>query len=154
MDISARDDPARTPPPPLRIEGRPPGFAAELAPWYAFLGGGVAWALQFVALYALTEIGCRSERLDAALWGVPALAWFGFAMTVWAALAAIGAAHVAYARFADDARADPVDDTGAPEVLGRRRFMAYAGLLMNGLFLLAILAHGLPFLVLNACSGS
>lgn len=152
MPQPASTDPAFVPPRPRRIEGRPPGFAAAVAPWFGFLGGGVAWALHLVVAYVLTEVACKSTRLDATFWGVPAPELFGYGITLWAALVALGAAHVAFRSYAADPRIDPVDDAGAPEALGRRRFMAYVGVAMNGVFLLAILAGGLPFLFLNACS--
>ena len=98
--------------------------------------------------------GIQSSRLDGELLGLPLAAFFGFAVTLLAAATALGAAALAYGRLAADPRVDPVDDPGAHEVFGRRRFMTYAGLLMNGLFLIAILAGGLPFLVLRSCSGS
>lgn len=154
MTRTASTDPAIDPARPLRVEGRPPGFAAAAAPWFAFLGGGVAWAFHLVVAYVLTEVACKSARLDGAVWGVPLPELFGYAITLWAALTAIGAAHVAYRGYVADPRIDPVDDPGDPEALGRRRFMAYVGVGMNGVFLLAILAGGLPFLFLNACGGS
>jgi hypothetical protein len=133
-------------------EGRPPGTVAIIAPWYAFLGGAAAWVVQFMVVYAIAEIGCGSERLDAVLLGVPASAFFGFAVTLVAALTALGAAVVAFAMFPEGARADPVDHAGEHETVGRRRFMAYAGLIMNGVFLIAILATGLPFMFLRSCA--
>lgn len=154
MDRPASFDPALGHPRPRRIEARPPGFAAAVAPWFGLLGGAVAWALHLVVAYTLVEVSCQSGRLDTTIWGVPAATFFGYAITVWAALTAIGAALVAFTRFGVEPRTDPVDDTGAPEVLGRRRFMAYVGVAMNGVFLIAILAGGLPFLFLRACTGS
>jgi hypothetical protein len=154
MPQSASFEPAFDHPRPLRVEARPPGLAAAVAPWFGFLGGAVAWALHLVVVYSLAEISCQSGRLDTTYWGVPAAAFFGYAITVWAALTALGAALVAFTRFRVEPRTDPVDDTGALEVLGRRRFMAYVGVTMNGVFLIAILAGGLPFLFLRTCTGS
>jgi hypothetical protein len=135
-------------------EGRPPGPAAALAPWFAFLGGAAAWVLHLVMAYGIAEIACRSDRLAGTLLGMPLADVFGLALTLLAGLTAIGAGVVAYGFVAADPRTDPIDDTGALETIGRRRFMGYGGLLMNGLFLLAILGGGLPFLYLRACTGS
>jgi hypothetical protein len=152
-------EPVRPEPPvatrPRRMpEERPPGAVAIIAPWFAFLGGAAAWALHLMVGYVLTEIACRSERLDVVLLGLPGLDVFGFAVTLVAAATAVGAAFVAFATFPNGARADPVDDTGDHETFGRRRFMAFAGLVMNGLFMIAILAAGLPFMFLRTCGAA
>jgi hypothetical protein len=131
-------------------EAPPPVYG--FTPWFAFLGGPAAWALHLLVAYALTEIACRSDRLDATILGVRALDLFGVLVTLVAALTAIAAAVVAFALAPGGLRADPVDDVGAPEGLGRQRFMSYGGMLMNGLFTVAILFAGLPFLFLRACS--
>lgn len=135
-------------------EGRPPGLVAAFAPWFAFLGGAGAWVLHLVIAYAISEIACRSDRLAGTALGMPLSDVFGLTVTLLAGLTAIGAGAVAYAYVAADPRIDPIDETGALESVGRRRFMGYVGLLMNGVFLLAILAGGLPFLYLRACTGS
>jgi len=61
---------------------------------------------------------------------------------------------VAWAMAGGAIQIDPVDEAGAPETLGRRRFIAYVGVVMNGLLLLAIVIGGPPFVFLSACSGS
>jgi hypothetical protein len=68
-------------------------------------------------------------------------------------VAALGAAAVAWSMAENGIPSDPVDEPGAPEAFGRRRFIAYVGVVMNGLFLLAIIMGGLPFLFLRACGG-
>jgi hypothetical protein len=154
MPEMARNDPAfdyrrgRAP------EGRPPGFVATVTPWFVFLGGAGAWVLHLVVAYGITEVACKTDRLDGVVLGLPVADAFGVALTLIAGLTALAAALLAYRRLALDGRVDPVDDPGAHEVFGRRRFMTYVGLLMNGLFLVAILAGGLPFLFLRACTGS
>jgi hypothetical protein len=121
-------------------------------PWFAFLGGAAAWVLHLVVVYAIVEISCGSTRLATTVLGIPARDVFGFAATLVAALTALAAAFVAFGTFPRGVQADPVDDTGAPEPLGRQRFMAYVGIVMNGLFLIAILGGGLPFLYFRTCA--
>lgn len=133
-------------------EGRPPGLVARLAPWYALLGGSAAWALHLVVGYALVEIACRSERLAGVTLGIGTPHAAGLALTLVAALVALGALGTAWAMAGDGVPMDPVDEAGAPEALGRRRFIAYVGVVMNGLFLLAIVMAGLAFLFLTMCT--
>ena len=135
-------------------EGSPPGVVARVAPWYALLGGGAAWAAQLVVGYVLTEIACHTDRLAGTTLGLGNVHALGLALTVIAAVVAFGAASVAWAMAGGPIPSDPVDDVGAPEALGRRRFIAYVGVVMNGLFLLAIVMGGLPFVFLSACGGN
>ncbi len=134
-------------------EGRPPGIVASVAPWYALLGGGAAWAFHLMVAYALVEIACNSDRLVGTTFGLPNAHVLGLALTLVAAVTAFGAASVAWAMAGGAIPTDPVDDAGAPEALGRRRFVAYFGVVMNGLFLLAIVMAGLAFVFLRACTG-
>jgi hypothetical protein len=154
MPELARNDPAFDHRRGRAPEGRPPGFVAIVTPWFVLLGGAAAWVLHLVLAYGIVEIACQSDRLDGVLLGLPMADFFGYALTLLAGLTALAAGLLAYGRLVEDPRVDPVDDPGAHEVFGRRRFMTYVGLLMNGLFLVAILAGGLPFLFLRACSGS
>ena len=125
-----------------------------LAPWFAFLGGAAAWAIHLVVAYVIVEIACRTDRLDGAILGLATAHALGLALTFVAAVAAFGAAAVAWSMTKDGMPMDPVDASGAPEAIGRRRFMSYAGVVMNGLFLLAIVMGGLSFLFLRACSSA
>jgi hypothetical protein len=154
MAEPARHDDATGMRPRLTPEAGGPGWLATITPWFAFLGGAAAWIVHLSAGYALTEIACQSERLAVAVLGIPALHFFAFALTLIAALMGVAAAIVAFGMYPNGARADPVDDTGALESLGRMRFMSFAGVIMNGVFVIAILAGGLPFMFLRTCGGT
>ena len=142
----------------LEPRERPPGSSAPrplsaiLTPWFAFLGGAAAWVLHLTVAYVIAEIGCQSQRLDVRLLGIPGPDFFGFALTLLAGATAVGAAVTAFRLYPGEATGDPVDEPGARESIGRDRFMAYAGLIMNGIFLVAILAGGLPFMFLQSCT--
>lgn len=147
----AHHDPARDARRGVDPQRRLPTTTSVVAPWFAFLGGAAAWVLQFVVIYSISEIGCQTERLDVVLLGLPGPAFFAFALTLLAGLTAVAAAVMSFRAFPNGVRADPVDGTGAHETPGRRRFMAYAGVIMNGMFLITILATGLPFMFLRSC---
>jgi hypothetical protein len=152
MPDSARIDPAFDYRRGRRPEGRPPGLAAAVGPWFGLLGGALAWVLQFVVVYGIAEIACRSDRLDGTLFGAPLPQALAFAVTLLAAGTALAAAGIARALAPNGVRADPLEAAGEHEALGRQRFMSYAGTLMSGLFVLAILAGGLPYVYLRACT--
>jgi hypothetical protein len=137
-----------------RPEASSPGLVASVEPWFAILGGAIAWALHFVITYAISEVACRSGRLDVVLLGQPGPDLFANAATLLAAATAFGAATVAFGLAPDRVRADPVDAAGEREALGRLRFIAYGGVIINGFFLIATIMGGLPYFFLQACAGS
>ncbi|CAN5633150.1 hypothetical protein BH24DEI1_BH24DEI1_07480 [soil metagenome] len=132
-------------------DGVPPGISHPAWQWFGFLGGIVAWALQFAISYVLTEVACNSDRLAFTVLGVGATEFLSLMVTLLAGLTAIIAAVVAYLSQPQGVLGDAVEKAGAPEASGRSRFMAYFGVVINGIFLLAILAGGLPFFFLRTC---
>jgi hypothetical protein len=134
-----------------RAEQEAPGLAHPFYLWFGFFGGIVAWAVQFGIAYGLSEIACNSERLAFTVLGVGATEFLSLLVTLLAGLTALAAAAVAYLSQPLGVMGDAVEETGAPEAEGRSRFMAYFGIVINGIFLLAILAGGLPFFFLRTC---
>lgn len=126
-----------------------PGIVHPSFMWFAFLGPAAAWALQFSIGYGLTEIACNSDRLAFTVLGTAASAFLSLLVTLVAGLTAFSAGVIAY--LGQPSFVDGVERPGAPEATGRSRFMAYTGVVMSGLFLLAILSQGLVFFFLRPC---
>ncbi len=111
-----------------------------LRPAFVFLGGLLAWLLSFIALWFLAEVDCASAVLEFEILGVPAAVLVGLVITLLAAFTALAAGHIAL-----------LNGSGSgPE--SERPFVRTAGAVLNGLFVIAILAGGLPWLLLNTCS--
>lgn len=127
------------------------GLAHPFLLWFGFLGGAAAWAVQFGIAYWLSEIDCNSDRLAFTILGIGAAEFLSFLATLLGSLTALSAAFIAYLSQPLGALGDKTEQAGAPEPEGRSRFMAYTGIVMNGLFLIAILSQGLPLFFLRSC---
>lgn len=127
------DSTIRTPaaPAPDRTPGERFGSPSV---WFAFLGGPVAWAAHLLVVYGIVYLPCG--------WRLPLL----LLATGLFALVAIAAGLVAWGKV----KGSPARDTDALKG-GRNRFVGIAGLLNSSLFLLIILAQGVPPLVLGTC---
>lgn len=128
-----------------------PRFTSPFLLWFGFLGGAVAWALQFGIGYGLVEIACNSDRLAFTILGISAADLLSLLATLLAVLTALSAAVIAYLSQPLGIWGSATEESGAPEARGRSRFMAYTGVIMNVIFLLAIIAQALPFFFLRTC---
>jgi hypothetical protein len=126
-----------------------PGLAHPFLLWFGFLGGAAAWAVHLGVVYGLVEISCHSDRLAFTILGIAASGFLSLLVTAVAALTAVSAAIIAF--FSQPRFLERVEEAGAPEARGRGRFMAYTGMIMSGLFAVAILSGGLPFFFLRTC---
>jgi hypothetical protein len=122
--------------------------------WFGALSGPIVWSLHFLIGYGLTEIACRLGILESQVMGLPVLSIIILLLTLAALLITLFAGVLAYRNWQDLKRASlaPSLATGLQRVdQDSGRFMAFGGLLLNGLFSFLILATGLPTLVLSPC---
>ena len=112
--------------------------------WFAVAGPPIAWAVQFVLGYGVTEAACPPGSS-----GVSVNAW-AVAATAVAALVAVlgGAAAVAVFRAT---RGLELDD---PPPAGRIYYMSIIALATTPLFLAIIVMNGVGVLVLEQCHQS
>lgn len=133
----------------------PPGLTPDdhaTTIWAIVLAGAVIWFAHFGAVYLLAEAACGFDLLDTEVAGLTVLSVVILALTAVAAVATAIPALMALRRW----RANPADDAepspGAlAHPLERDRALAFVGFILNLLFVLAILAVGLPALVLAPC---
>ncbi len=156
-------------PPPLASASPPPpngGGAqgsAHAAPhrarvplwalWAGLFGGPLLWSVQALANYAFVAHSCyptvlpRTTPTFGSVWGLV------LAISIVAALGTVAAGLVALRSW----RATRDEKAGSAESLldtaeGRTRFMALTGLVLSGIFLLAVLATGLPLFMVPTCA--
>lgn len=111
-----------------------------IAPWFALLGGLLAWAHHLLVGYVGISLACTTGLRNVPVLGGHGTDVFLVAVTAVSAGVAAGSVVVAY-RVWRDAKASE-----------SRRFMGFAGLVMNPLYLLGIALQGAPRLVLGPCA--
>lgn len=116
--------------------------------WFGLFGGHVAWTLQLVVNYVLASLACLPQAPDVAIAGVHGYALLMAlvsAVTGAVALTATVAAFRLWRQSAGNGRwdAEPARWPG---------FVALAGFLLSGLFLVVIVAGGIVNLFLAPCS--
>lgn len=130
---------------------REPGHSRWI--WFAIFGGPAAWSIQLLVNYPLAAHFCYPGRVPlsqptfSGLWS--ALLIVNVLMIV--VTLAAGATSIATWRAARDRTVgahDPVLESGP----GLVRFMAYAGMLVSGLFLFAVLMSAMPLFIVPVCS--
>jgi hypothetical protein len=121
---------------------------------FSLIAGPLVWTAHFLTLYIFTAIACAHGFFRQEILGVRVVPLFGGAVTVVAVALILDAVVLAYWRWrglpSDEAPASqPPHD--ANDVASRRRFMAYAGLLLSGLALIATVWETLPIVFFATC---
>jgi hypothetical protein len=115
--------------------------------WFGLLGAPLAWTLQFLFGFTLTQAACNEAGTQ---WGVP-VEDATIAATVVAAVIAVlaGLAAVAVFRETRHARGSGGDEEQPP--LGRVHFLATIGVAISPLFLFIIVMNGVGVVALSNC---
>ncbi len=108
-----------------------------LALWVGVLTGPIVWLALLEANFILVPWACAA-----------AAKWPMYLTTIVALAAVAGGALLSLRGWRETGAEWPEESAG---VIPRSRFMAAGGLLLNVFFFLAIIAHGLPTLILGAC---
>lgn len=123
--------------------------------WAVFLAGPVTWFIHFMVVYLAVEAGCTGEGTGLRLFNPPVSDIVTLAATALAAIACLGFAGWAYSRWhvsaSEPAAKERGDLSAESEIHDRGGSLAFAGLLLSLLSIVAILFVGLPALVLPAC---
>ena len=121
---------------------------------FSLIAGPLVWTVHFLTLYILTAIACAHGFFDHELLGIRVVPLIGGAVTLVAVALILDGGVLAYRRW----RGKPSEGQPAPlpphdgnDVASRRRFMAYAGLLLSGLALIATVWETLPILFFATC---
>jgi hypothetical protein len=125
---------------------------ALAALWFGLFGAPTIWSIQLMLNYSLVAHACypASEPLSAPVFG--GLRGTVIAASVVALAVALGAAATAWRSW----RATRQEHRGGEEALlevgeGRTRFMALAGLLVSGLFILGVIMNAIPLFIIQPC---
>ncbi len=117
---------------------------------FALLGGLVAWALHLITVYGPVSFACQRNALMGRVAGLTTLQVIQLVATIVAAVIVLGAALTAlqgWRRLRDEANGQSFVMNGSPYP-----FLMFVGFLLNGLFLLSIIASLLPILIIEPCA--
>jgi hypothetical protein len=123
-----------------------PAQPLRLLMWFGVLGAPLAWTLQFLVGYGLTEIACNpgGDR------GIAVDGWTLLA-TLLAASVALLAELAAIKVFLDTRRVEGSGGSEEPPPKGRVHFLATVGLILGPLFFCIIVMNGVGAIVLADC---
>jgi hypothetical protein len=121
--------------------------------WFAIFGAPAAWSIQILVNYPIAAHFCYPGRAPLSksdvggVWAV-LIAVNVLMLLVALAAGATGISRWRTARARDAGPHDPVLESGT----GIVRFMAYSGILVSGLFVIAIIMSALPLFIVPVCS--
>jgi hypothetical protein len=121
---------------------------------FSLIAGPLVWTVHFLTLYILTAIACAHGFFHEEILGIRMVPLVGGAVTVVAVALILDGGVLAYRRWRgmpSDGEPAPLPPHDANDVASRRRFMAYAGLLLSGLALIATVWETLPILFFATC---
>jgi hypothetical protein len=115
--------------------------------WFAFLGGGIAWTLHLLSIYAIGEFGCVGGWGHVSYWGISAVAWMILIVSMLLLVPAAAATLIGYR----DARHDLKQESPTRDDEGGK-YLSSFGWILSALFTLIILVESLPvFGYLHGC---
>ena len=121
---------------------------------FSLIAGPLVWAAHFLSLYVFTAIACAQGFFEDELFGLGVVPVVGGAITLAAVLLILDALVLSWRRWRGrpfDGEAPPLPPHDSNDVPSRRRFMAYAGLLLSGIALIATIWETLPILFFASC---
>lgn len=117
--------------------------------WFGAFGGAAAWGVQLLASVALGSATCVRSGGAVASFGST---WWTLAVISALALLVALASTQAAARSLSRERSARAGRGGAPPVpAGWADFVALAGLLLDGLFVVGVVASTLPLFMVSIC---
>lgn len=118
--------------------------------WFGLLTGPIVWSVYFLVVYAIVEVACWAGLQGSDLEGLNALSFIVLGLTFAALLITFYFGFLAYRTWQRMSR-HTANYAGQSQAEQRSGFMAFAGVLLSGLFALTILLNGIPALILRPC---
>lgn len=119
---------------------------------FSLIAGPMVWTVHFLTIYVFTALACARGFFDLEALGLPIVPLVGGAVTLVAVALIVDAGVLSWRRWRGAltlGEPRPPHDDNHPA--SRRRFMAYAGLLLSGIALIATVWEALPILFFTTC---
>jgi hypothetical protein len=121
---------------------------------FSLIAGPLVWTAHFLSLYVFTAIACAHGFFDDEIFGLRMVPLVGGIITLVAVALILDALILSFRRWRGrpwDREPEPLPPLDRNDVASRRRFMAYAGLLLSGIALIATIWQTLPILFFASC---
>ncbi|MDQ2695396.1 MAG: hypothetical protein M3Z21_08465 [Pseudomonadota bacterium] len=119
---------------------------------FSIIVGPMVWAAHFLIVYITTAIACAKNLLHLQVHGYAVVPLIIVAATALAAGLIVNGGVLAWRRWRGaGGNLEEMPPHDRPDKDSRRRFMAYAGLLLCGLSLVATLWVAMPYLFIDSC---
>jgi hypothetical protein len=121
---------------------------------FTLIVGPMVWATHFLVVYVTAAIACAHGFFDDEMLGIPIVQMIGGAATLLALGLVLDGFVLGWRRWKGrpfDGDAAPLPPHDSADVASRRRFMAYASVLLSGISLIAIIWQSLPILFFASC---
>ena len=126
--------------------------AIERDSLFSLIAGPLIWSVHFLAIYIFTAIACARGFFDAEILGIRIVPLVGSALSLIAIALIADALYVSWRRWrGDGAGGAPPPPYGGNDRASRQRFIAYAGLLLSGIALIATVWQTLPVYFFASC---
>ena len=126
--------------------------AIERDSLFSVIVGPLIWSVHFLAIYVFTAIACAHGFFHDEILGIRTVPLVGSAFSLIALALIADALYVSWRRWRGDAASEaPAPPYRGNDRASRRRFMAYAGLLLSGIALIATVWQTLPVYVFASC---
>ena len=119
---------------------------------FSLIAGPLVWSVHFLSIYVFTALACARDFFAARLFGIPIVPLVGSLLSLVAIALIVDALYLSWYRWRGDEPAGqppPPHDRG--DVVSRREFMAYAGLLLSAIALIATVWQTLPIFFFASC---
>lgn len=117
---------------------------------FSLIAGPLVWSVHFLAIYVFTALACARGFFEVELLGIGIVPLVGSLLSLVAIALIADALYISWRRWRGppgDA-APPLDDM---DPASARRFMAYAGLLLSAIALIATIWQTLPVYFFASC---
>lgn len=121
---------------------------------FSLIVGPMVWVAHFLTVYITAAIACAHGFFEDELFGIPIVLLIGGGATLVAIALIVDALIISVRRWRGrpfDGEIEPLPPHDSNDVASRRRFMAYAGVLLSGISLIATVWESLPLIFFASC---
>jgi len=119
---------------------------------FSLIAGPLIWSVHFLSIYVFTAIACAHGFFHDEILGIRTVPLVGSAFSLIAIALIADAIYVSWRRWREAPDGEqPLPPDADNDPASRRRFMAYAGLLLSGIALIATVWQTLPVYFFASC---